>query len=251
MACFRGAKGRCTDYLVKSQKETAKEENCMGDLSEIARSIADPNCNVKAAVNLAIKLKYDLIREMLNLERFRTSHVDVVAMLTNSEVKTTKFEMVSALNLEHAWNFLLSNLEYNDCWMLLSQLHKIVARDLDRNCGELRKEKERVIGTSYTAPVPYIDSVHEKIWRFRDISNPVDKALWFYLWLIESRLFSSKNYSVAVLMANKILIQAGVGVISVPVELRNEYQTFMIQYFETGDSSELYKFLKDNCIAYA
>lgn len=41
MACCRGAEGRGTDCIVESWKEPIKEENCVDDLSELARSIYD------------------------------------------------------------------------------------------------------------------------------------------------------------------------------------------------------------------
>ena len=50
------------------------------------------------------------------------------------------------------------------------------------------------------------------------------------------------------LVANKVMIQNGCGIISVSQENRKEFYDKLVRYYETGEKEELKIFLYDNCI---
>lgn len=67
-------------------------------------------------------------------------------------------------------------------------------------------------------------------------------------------MFINGNKRVAQLMANKVLIENGVGVFRIPAENNNNklniFKELLIGYYETGDYCKLMKFMRENCICY-
>ena len=61
-------------------------------------------------------------------------------------------------------------------------------------------------------------------------------------------MFLDGNKRVANLVANKEMIRNGEGILSVPVEKIEDYFTYLIHYYETGDMTEIKNFLYQSCI---
>ena len=47
---------------------------------------------------------------------------------------------------------------------------------------------------------------------------------------------------------NQIMIQNGVGIISVPIKHQEKFRDMLIKFYETNDMSNIKAFLYDNCI---
>lgn len=65
---------------------------------------------------------------------------------------------------------------------------------------------------------------------------------------MRNQIFKDGNKRVATIIANKILIENGCGIISVPVELDGKFKNMLVNYYETNDMLELKQWLYDNCI---
>ena len=50
------------------------------------------------------------------------------------------------------------------------------------------------------------------------------------------------------LLANKILISNGKGILSVPIELDVEFGELLINYYETNDMEKIKRFFYENCL---
>lgn len=80
------------------------------------------------------------------------------------------------------------------------------------------------------------------------IENPLDRCITIFLWIQRNQMFLDGNKRVANLVANKEMIKNGLGILSVPVEKIGEYLTFLIEFYETNNSSKIKKWIYDNCI---
>ena len=72
--------------------------------------------------------------------------------------------------------------------------------------------------------------------------------LSLFCFVQRSQMFIDGNKRVANLVANKEMIRLGQGIIAVPVELIGEYQSLLVKYYETGEMSEIKKWIYKNCI---
>lgn len=68
------------------------------------------------------------------------------------------------------------------------------------------------------------------------------------LWIMRNQIFKDGNKRVATMIANKVLIENGCGIVSVPVELDGTFKSMLVNYYETNDTTYLKQWLYDNCI---
>lgn len=69
-----------------------------------------------------------------------------------------------------------------------------------------------------------------------------------FCYFSRSQLFWDGNKRMAQLMANKALIESGVGILSIPVERNKEFFMKLVKYYESNNASELCMFLSRECI---
>lgn len=214
-----------------------------------AAKLADTNTErVKTAVDIAKRMLVDSIWKAANVEGLGTTFSNTEAILENLPVTTKRDEVLFVLNMRDAWRFLLDNLDYNNCWMLIREFNNIVGRDLIYGCGTVRRIEVRIGGTSWKPVIPIESDIYDSISDINKITDPIDKALEYFCYLCRAQLFIDGNKRVAQLMANKVLIENGVGILSIPVEKVCKFKELLIGYYESNDSVLLKEFLKTECI---
>ena len=79
-------------------------------------------------------------------------------------------------------------------------------------------------------------------------NNTTDRALTTMLQIMRKQMFKDGNKRVATMICNKILIQNGNGIMSVPVELDGKFKELLVKYYETNDMNEIKQWVYDNCL---
>ena len=62
------------------------------------------------------------------------------------------------------------------------------------------------------------------------------------------QMFIDGNKRVAMLFANKIMIDNGCGIITIANDLQAVFYEKLIKFYETGDNTELKEWIYNNCI---
>ena len=83
---------------------------------------------------------------------------------------------------------------------------------------------------------------------FYQIADIYDRAIAVLLYIMRAQLFIDGNKRTAVVFANHILISHGAGLLTIPDSSVAEFKQLLVKYYETGDSTEITKFLSDNCL---
>lgn len=65
---------------------------------------------------------------------------------------------------------------------------------------------------------------------------------------MRSQMFYDGNKRVAMLFANKIMIENGCGIIEIPVERQTEFYTLLIEYYETNNNEKIKEYIYNYCI---
>ena len=65
---------------------------------------------------------------------------------------------------------------------------------------------------------------------------------------MRSQLFWDGNKRTAMLFANHEMIKNGTGMITIPVDIKDEFGEKLIKYYETNDMDELKQFIYEKCI---
>lgn len=194
-----------------------------------------------------------LIWSSCRVEGLDISYTDVRTFLKGGRVFLTEEKLLFISNMREAWESILNKLEYSNCLALLRELNKICGQCLYRGNGEIRSTPVSMEGTSWKPEIPVMEDLYEYIKKLEEFICPVEKALGYFCFIARAQMFIDGNKRVAQLMANKVLIENGVGVFRIPAENEgklNIFKELLIGYYETGDYCKLIKFMRENCICY-
>lgn len=115
--------------------------------------------------------------------------------------------------------------------------------------GELLENgKVEITGTDYIPEIPNKENVERNINEILKIDNSTEKAIEYMLYGMRSQLFWDGNKRTSTICANKIMIENGVGIIKVPDNKLEEFNTLLSEFYSTNNNSKIKQFIYDNCI---
>lgn len=200
------------------------------------------------AIEMAKRMLVDSIWKSANLEGLGTTFPKTEAILANAPTTTKTEEVLFVINMKRAWQFLLDNLAYDNCLMLLREYDKIVGELLFHYAGEIRTIPVQTGGTSWEPEMPHTGIIMDSIQELEQIGDPELKALKYFCYIARTQMFIDGNKRVAQLMANKILIQNNIGIFQIPIEKLETFKEMLIQFYEDGNDRKLISFMKEYCI---
>ena len=173
------------------------------------------------------------------------------AILNGVNVPNVQLDDIQAiLNMRDAWKFLLNTVSETITFEYWCKLNEYIARNEALEWGKLRTGNVGISGTDYVPPIPEKEQV---ITTLEDIVSDkgmtaTDKALEVFTWGTRGQYFWDGNKSTSVMLANKILISAGAGIMTITDKYMEQFNVLLLEYYNTGKSSELKRFLYDNAI---
>ncbi len=200
------------------------------------------------AVEMAKRMLVDSIWKSANLEGLGTTFPKTEAILANAPTTTKTEEVLFVINMKRAWLFLLDNLAYDNCLMLLKEYDKIVGELLFHYAGEIRTIPVQIGGTSWEPEMPHTGIIMDSMRELEQIKDTELKALKYFCYIARTQMFIDGNKRVAQLMANKILIQNDIGIFQIPIEKLERFKELLIGFYESGNDARLISFMKEYCI---
>lgn len=200
---------------------------------------------------IAKRLLVDSIYRSANLEGIAVTFADTEDILNDVNVSSVKPSEISKVcALRDGWQFILDNLDAPVDLSFLENLHILIAKvDLDyQDLGIIRKDSVRIGGTTWMPELPNIEKLHKELIEIQQIENITERAITVMLWIMRSQPFKDGNKRIATLTANKILIEHGCGILSIPVELDRAFKTMLVEYYESNNMEALKEFVYNNCI---
>ena len=200
------------------------------------------------AVEMAKRMLVDSIWKSANLEGLGTNFPKTEAILANAPTTTKTEEVLFVINMKRAWQFLLDNLEYRNCIMLLREFDKIVGELMFSYAGEIRTIPVQIGGTSWEPEMPHTGIIMDSIKEIEQIEDVELRALKYFCYIARTQMFIDGSKRVAQLMANKVLIENNVGIFQIPIEKLEEFKGMLIEFYETGDDRKIVGFMREFCI---
>lgn len=157
-------------------------------------------------------------------------------------------QIIEVVNLKHGWNFILENIDYPLDFRYISRIHKKIGEKVIINPGKIRNSDVNMGGTSWKPTLPYREEIEENINKILENENVTDKSLTLMLYLMRTQAFYDGNKRTAILAANKIMIENGAGIISIPIEELSTFRKKLIDYYETNNMEDIKNFLYEKCI---
>lgn len=195
----------------------------------------------------------DYIWKSANLEGIGVTYPETQVIYDNGIVNGLKVDDIIAINnLKYAWNFILENEDINYDYNVLCYIHKLVADKLVPSTvlGRIRTTPVNIGGTTWKPSFPIESKIKEELEEIfsGEYESKTELAIVCMLYVMRKQMFIDGNKRVAMLFANKIMIDNGCGIISISQELQSLFYEKLIKYYETGEMDELKKWIYDNCI---
>lgn len=192
----------------------------------------------------------DYVWKSANLEGIAVTYPQTEILFEGLSVDGLRISDINSIvNLKHAWQFVLENIDYLLDFKYLSQINKLVGDyGLVPLAGELRTADVKMGGTTWKPEMPMKEDIERNIHEISKIENTTDKALTMTLYLMRTQIFFDGNKRTAMMAGNQIMIQNGVGIISIPIEHQIKFREMLINFYETNSMQDIKAFLYKNCI---
>ena len=203
----------------------------------------------KENVFLAKERLNSIIYNSVKLEGFNTNYFNVKKILNGSNVPSLKLDEINCiLNLRDAWNFVLSNIYEPITLELICKINAFVSRGESLEWGVLRTGKVGINGVDYIPDIPDEPKIIADIKNIMKEENITKRSLVLMLYLMRTQAFWDGNKRTSMLVANKIMIENGCGVITIKEEYFKEFNSLLTEYYNTNKMEPLLEFLYNNCI---
>lgn len=209
--------------------------------------------NLTAEQNIFVAKRniVDYIWKSANLEGIAVTYPDTQTIYDGFSVSGYKLEEINAINnLKKAWQFILNDIGIALNFAYICKINELVGENVFYNPGVIRTTPVNIGGTSWKPDFPIETKIKEELEELlsnNEISK-TEQAINVMLWVMRRQMFIDGNKRTAMLIANKLMIENGCGIISIPIEKQNEFYKLLITYYETNDSSIISKFIYDNAI---
>ena len=198
---------------------------------------------------LAKKVLVSNIYNSARLEGINTTYPDTKTILEGVNVPTLKLDEINCiLNLRDAWNYVLTNIDSEINLDFICKVNSYVSRNESLEWGVLRNGKVGINGVDYIPDIPIKEDVINNINKILQEENVTEKAIDLMLYIMRSQVFWDGNKRTSMIIANKILIENGCGIITVKEENINEFNILLTQYYNTNNKNKIVEFLYEKCI---
>ena len=190
-----------------------------------------------------------IIYNSARLEGINTTYPDTKTILEGVNVPNLKLDEINCiLNLRDAWNYTLSNIDEVVDLDFICKINSFVSRNESLEWGVLRTGKVGINGIDYIPEIPQKDIITKNIKEILKQGSITENALNLMLYLMRSQIFWDGNKRTSMIIANKILISNGCGIITIKEEDIREFNTLITEYYNTNNKNKIIKFLYEKCI---
>ena len=194
----------------------------------------------------------DYIWKSANLEGITVTYPDTQTIFDGGIVNGLTVDNIIAINnLKYAWEYVLNNTCKKYDLNLIFDIHKIALDKLVINecLGKLRITPVKIGGTKWTPSFPFHTKVEEELNLLLSQNKSMTEiAIEVMLKLMRMQLFVDGTKRVAMLFANKIMIDNGCGIISISQEYQSTFYEKLIRYYETDNMDDLKQWIYNKCI---
>lgn len=226
-------------------------------LFEYSYKIANQNFekNKNKAFILASKMLPEYIFDTAKLENNPITFPEVKTLIDGVTIGGHKVsDVLQVLNIKNAWECLLGDLKLNKFSVSKKSFDKInllISNDEALYSGKFRNGTVGIAGTSkYSSPnFNELDKIFDsELSVILDGFNPIEQAIRLFLWGSLNQFYWDGNKRTSRIIANGILINSGVGVFNIKANDILEFNTLMIEFYDTKIADNIVKFLSEKTI---
>ncbi len=158
-------------------------------------------------------------------------------------------DIQAILNMRDAWRYLIETINEPLTLDYICKLNEYIARNEALMWGVLRTGSVGISGTDYIPPIPQQTDTEQALQKILDSdTTATEKALQAFIWGTRAQLFWDGNKRTSMTVANKILLSAGAGIMTITDKHMEQFNVHLLHYYDTGNGEPLKRFIYDNCI---
>lgn len=187
----------------------------------------------------------------MKMENRAVTFPQTQTILNGVNVASVQLDDIQAiLNMRDVWKYLLNTIDEPITLKYLCKLNEYIARNEALEWGKLRTGTVAISGTEYIPPIPTDDGVKNELNKILtdNTTTTTEKALNVFVWGARGQFFWDGNKRTSMTLANKILISEGRGILTITDKYMQEFNTLLLDYYNTGNCEQLKAFLYDNAI---
>ena len=186
----------------------------------------------------------------MRMENRAVTFPQTKTILEGINVPDVRLDDIQAiLNMRDAWRFQLDHLSDPVNLEYFCQLNGFIARNEALAWGTLRTGRVAISGTDYMPPVPVQSDAEEELNSLlTQDGSATEKALAVFCWGTRGQFFWDGNKRTSLVLANKLLLEAGAGMMTITESHMERFNTLLLDYYNTGNTDTLKAFLYENAI---
>ena len=195
----------------------------------------------------------DYIWKSANLEGIEVTYPQTQIIYDGGVVNGLTVDNIIAINnLKYAWQFILENKDINCDLKVLFNLHKLTCDKLvlDQDLGKLRTTPVNIGGTTWKPQFPIESQIEEELENLlnQPLKTKTEIAIEVMLWVMRRQMFIDGNKRVGMLLANKIMIDNGCGIITISQNNQATFFEKLIKFYETGNNTDLKQWIYETSV---
>lgn len=154
-------------------------------------------------------------------------------------------DIQTVLNLRDGWKYIINSVDQPLTLDYICKANEYVSRNESLEWGVLRKG---TVGVGDFMPtIPVRETVLKEIDRIKRITSPVDRALEYFAYACRQQLFWDGNKRTSTMVASKILIENGEGILTIGKDHADEFNRTLNDWYLKNEAEPLKDCLK-KCI---
>ena len=154
-------------------------------------------------------------------------------------------DIQTVLNLRDAWKYCIENIESLLNLEYICKINEFVSRNESLQWGTLRNGKVGV--GDYIPSIPIKEIVIEELDKISAIDEPIERAIEYFAYICKQQLFWDGNKRTATIIASKILIESGNGILTIGKDNAEEFNITLNHWYLKDELEPLKDCLK-KCI---
>lgn len=186
----------------------------------------------------------------MKMENRAVTFPQTKTILEGVNVPNVRLDDIQAiLNMRDAWRYVLDTMGEPVTMEYWCKLNEYIARNESLEWGKLRTGRVAISGTDYVPPVPTETAVREELTHILTADTPAtERALTAFVWGARGQFFWDGNKRTSLVLANKIMLEAGAGMLTITEGYIERFNTLLVEYYNTGNAGALKAFLYENAI---
>ncbi|KOM89654.1 filamentation induced by cAMP protein fic [Clostridium botulinum] len=214
-----------------------------------------PKLDTNKLIILVKNLLPDVVFNMASLEGNPFTYPEVQTLLDGITIGGHKLsDEQQILRIRDGWNFLFEKIRKKEVQInlnLFNDINGIIAKDEALISGSFRTGGVRIGGTDFIPPAAdELEDIFNKELELiiERCESSTELAFEIFLWGALNQFYYDGNKRTSRLVANLILISNGQGIFNVKVKDRLEFNTLMVEFYNTRKVEKIMEFFYKKCL---